>query len=88
MLLKIDSNELNIAEIKTTNEETVVEDKKKFEEIKTELQQKTQENKALKEELLRVEIHNQKLNLKLSNMLDKLNETAQEFEKHLLENTS
>ena len=81
---RIDSNEFDIAEIKTKNEETIVEDNKKFEEIKTELQQKTQENKALKEELLRVEIHNHKLNLKLSNMPDKLNETAQECEKQVL----
>ena len=49
-----------------------------------ELKQTKEENRKLKEELLRLEINKRKLNLKFSNIIDKPGENAAECERQVI----
>ena len=54
------------------------------ENLHIELQKTKEENNDLKEQLLKLESHKRKQNLKFSNIIDKLGETADECERQVL----
>ena len=67
---KIESHTFEIADIKIDHQQAITDTNDKFELLKTEIHKKSLENKELKEELLRLDTHNRKLNLKFSNIPD------------------
>ena len=81
---KVDANTMEIEQIKSNHDELVTNIKITQSTQAIELKRARHENIALKEELLHQETQKRKSNLKFSNIIDKLGETAEECENQVL----
>lgn len=78
---KVEANTDDIKQMKADQKIAITEVEEK---LSAELERTKDENKLLKEELLKLETHKRKMNLKFSNIIDKQGETADECERQVL----